>query len=97
MVSRMMVSMPSRRVGTSPLGAGWAGGRRKVLWLDPAGGEEGVKIGGVEADVPAQLEVGDSALGHESADEPRRHAQAFGCFWDTHGSLHAGPPVVRIG
>ncbi len=42
-----------------------ASGRRvtgKVLWLDPAGAEEGVKIGGVETDVSVQLEVRDAAL-----------------------------------
>jgi hypothetical protein len=65
--------------------------RREVLWLDPAGAEEGVKIGGVETDVSAQLEVRDAALGHQPADEPRAHTQALGCFWDTQRSLHAEP------
>jgi hypothetical protein len=50
--------------------------------LDPASPDEGVQVAGGDTDVAAELHVGDAALEHQPAHEPRARAQSLGGLLD---------------
>jgi hypothetical protein len=50
--------------------------------LDPPGPDEGVQVAAGDADVAAELDVGDAALEHQPAHEPHRGAQPLGGLLD---------------
>jgi hypothetical protein len=55
---------------------------RVLADLDPAGSDEGVQVAGGDADMAAQLDVGDPALEHQPAHEPHAGAQPLGGLLD---------------
>jgi hypothetical protein len=60
-----------------PPAQGW-----ELADLDPAGPDEGVQVAGGDADVAAQLDVGDAALEYQPAHEPHGGAKALGGLLD---------------
>jgi hypothetical protein len=55
---------------------------RVLADLDAAGGDEGVQVACGDADVAAELDVGDAALEYQPAHEPGARAQPLGGLLD---------------
>jgi hypothetical protein len=55
---------------------------RELADLDPPGPDEGVQVAGGDADVAAELDVGDAAVEHQPAHEPLGGAQPLGGLLD---------------
>ena len=64
------------RLGSLP------GHRWQLAHVDAAGSDEGVQVAGGDADVAAELDVGDAALEHQPAHEPHARAQPLGGLLD---------------